>query len=71
MEKNSDARFWVEFITWSLFCIALGFALAGLAYNDALDKLILDLQIERTQLEIKILKGECKNDTTKTTTTGL
>lgn len=53
------------------FCVViLSVFLAQYLPKSESDKLT-QLEIERTQLEIKILKGECKNDTTKTTTTGL
>ena len=60
--KNKNVQYWVEFISWSLFCCALGFYFSGFLYNNALDKTILDLKIERTQLEIKILKKECNDE---------
>tara|TARA_R110000744_G_scaffold80855_1_gene158915 strand:- start:1211 stop:1396 length:186 start_codon:yes stop_codon:yes gene_type:complete len=60
--KNKNLQYWIEFISWSLFCAALGFIFAGHLYNSAIDKVILDLKLERTQLEVKILKKECNDE---------
>ena len=59
---NGEEKAWLALVAWSCLIFIIGVFIGSKSIYSGIDKELHQLQVERTQLEIKILKKECAND---------
>lgn len=57
---NNEKRLWLALVSWSCLIFIIGVFIGSKSIYSETGRELHQLQIERTQLEIKILKKECK-----------
>ena len=59
---STEKKFWLFLVSWSCLIFILGVFVGSKSIYSDQRKELHNLQIKRTQLEIKILKKECGNE---------